>query len=61
VNPVARCEAMAMYDRININDTEQRTVTDNRNGHFRLPLRNYTVTLNAQMIVERGVLEGELA
>jgi 2,5-dihydroxypyridine 5,6-dioxygenase len=61
VNPVARCEAMAMYDRIDINGTEQRAFAGNLAGHFDLPLRNCTVFLDARVIVERGVLQGELA
>jgi 2,5-dihydroxypyridine 5,6-dioxygenase len=52
---------MAMYDRIDINGTEQRAFAGNSAGHFDLPLRNCTVTLDARVIVERGVLQGELA
>ena len=61
MNPAARCEAMVIYDRGDINGTEQRAFSSNSAGHFLLPLRNCTMTLDARVIVVRGVLEGELA
>ncbi len=74
MNPAARWDAMVMYDRRDINGTEQRAFAGNflystganevakryTAGHFDLPLRNCTISLDNQVIVERGTLQGEL-
>lgn len=75
MNHGARWEAMAMYDRNDFNGTELRAFAGNvvystganevagrhTLGHFDLPLRNCTVSLDGTVIVERGILQGELA
>ncbi len=75
MNPRARWDAMAMYDKRDFNGTELRAFAGNflystganetagRNtlGHFDLPLRNCTIRLDNRIVVERGVLQGELA
>ena len=75
MNPKARWDALTMYDRFHQNGTEQRAFAGNflystganevagrqTLGHFDLPLRNCTVTLDAQVVVERGRLQGALA
>ena len=75
MNPAARWDAMTMYDRRDVNGTEQRAYAGNflystganevakryTAGHFDLPLRHCTVSLDGQVIVERGVLQGDLA
>jgi len=75
MNPAARWDAMAMYDRAQQNGTEQRAFGGNflystganehakryTLGHFDLPLRNCTVSLDGTVVVDCGVLQGELA
>ncbi|MBI3709695.1 MAG: peptidase M29 [Proteobacteria bacterium] len=75
MNPKARWDALTMYDRGDINGTELRAFAGNflfstganqfvdryTLGHFDLPMRNCTVTLDNQMVVERGRLVGALA
>jgi 2,5-dihydroxypyridine 5,6-dioxygenase len=75
MNPNARWGALVMYDRRDVNGTEQRAFAGNflystganevagrhTLGHYDLPLRNCTVRLDERTIVERGVLQGELA
>jgi 2,5-dihydroxypyridine 5,6-dioxygenase len=75
MNPAARWDAMTMYDRAQQNGTEQRAFAGNflystganeragryTLGHFDLPLRNCTVALDGTVVVDRGVLQGELA
>ncbi|MCI0548889.1 MAG: peptidase M29 [Candidatus Rokubacteria bacterium] len=75
MNPGARWEAMAMYDRRDFNGTELRAFAGNflystganevagrrTLGHFDLPFRNCTVALDGTVVVDRGVLQGELA
>lgn len=74
MNPRARWDAMVMYDKQDINGTELRVFAGNflfstganehagrfTKGHFDLPMRNCTVALDDEVIVERGVLQGEL-
>ena len=74
MNPRARWDAMAMYDKRDFNGTELRAFAGNflystganetagrhTLGHFDLPLRNCTIRLDNRVIVERGVLQGEL-
>lgn len=75
MNQAARWDAMVMYDRGDMNGTEQRAFAGNflfstgsnqfanryTLGHFDLPMRNCTITLDGAVIVERGRLAGELA
>jgi 2,5-dihydroxypyridine 5,6-dioxygenase len=74
MNPSARWDALAMYDRGDVNGTEQRAFAGNflystganehagrhTLGHFDLPLRNCTIALDGREIVKDGVLQGEL-
>ena len=75
MNPRARWDAMTMYDRGDVNGTEQRAFAGNflystganevagrhTLGHFDLPMAGCTVTLDGRVIVDRGKLQGELA
>lgn len=75
MNPAARWEALAMYDKRDTNGTELRAFAGNflystganetagrhTLGHFDLPLRGCTIKLDDRLIVDRGVLEGDLA
>jgi len=75
VNPRARWEGLAMYDRRDVNGTEQRAFAGNflystganevagrhTLGHFDLPLRHCTIRLDGTAIVEDGRLAGALA
>jgi len=74
MNPRARWDAMAFYDKNDFNGTELRAFAGNflystganevagrhTLGHFDLPLRNCTVTLDDQVIVREGQLQGDL-
>lgn len=74
MNPGARWDALAMYDKRDINGTELRAFAGNflfstganeaanrfTLGHFDLPLRNCTVTLDDVVAVEKGSLRGDL-
>ena len=75
MNPAARWESMALYDKTDFNGTELRAFAGNflystganevagrhTLGHFDLPLRHCTVSLDGQTVVDRGVLQGDLA
>jgi 2,5-dihydroxypyridine 5,6-dioxygenase len=75
MNPRARWDALVMYDRRDVNGTEQRAFAGNflystganevagryTLGHFDLPLRNCTIALDGKPVVEAGRLAGELA
>ncbi len=75
MNPRARWDAMAFYDKNDFNGTELRAFAGNflystganevagrhTLGHFDLPLRRCTVLLDDQIIVQDGQLQGELA
>ncbi len=75
MNPQARWDAMAFYDKNDFNGTELRAFAGNflystganevagrhTLGHFDLPLRGCTVMLDDQMVVDAGRLLGELA
>jgi 2,5-dihydroxypyridine 5,6-dioxygenase len=75
MNPRARWEALAMYDQRDSNGTEQRAFAGNflystganevagrhTLGHFDLPLRHCSVTLDGRPVVKDGVLQGDLA
>ena len=74
MNPRARWDALAMYDRRDVNGTEQRAYAGNllystganevagrhTLGHYDLPLRRCTIRLDGRTIVEEGKLVGEL-
>lgn len=75
MNQAARWDAMTMYDRNDFNGTELRAFAGNflystganevagrhTLGHFDLPLRRCTVALDGTVIVDDGVLQGDLA
>ena len=75
MNPKARWDAMAFYDKKDFNGTELRAFAGNflystganevagrhTLGHFDLPLRNCTVVLDGQVVLDAGRLLGELA
>lgn len=75
MNRGARWEAMTMYDKRDCNGTEQRAFAGNflystganevagrhTLGHYDLPLRHCTVTLDGKPVVTNGVLQGDLA
>jgi 2,5-dihydroxypyridine 5,6-dioxygenase len=70
MNPRARWEALALYDRRDVNGTEQRAFAGNflystganevagrhTLGHFDLPLRRCTVALDGNVVVREGKL-----
>ena len=70
LNPRARWDALAMYDKRDMNGTEQRAFAGNflystganeiagrfTAGHFDLPVRHCTVRLDGQAVVENGKL-----
>ena len=70
MNPAARWDALTMYDRTQLNGTELRAFAGNflystganetagrhTLGHFDLPMRNCTVTLDGTTVVEGGRL-----
>ncbi len=69
LNPAARYEAMTMYDRNDTNGTELRAVAGNflystganefagrfTRGHFDLPVMACTITLDDQVVVDKGI------
>ncbi len=75
MNTAARWEALAMWDKSQINGTELRAFAGNAlvstganetagrfcRGHFDLPLRNCTVALDGEIVVDTGVLRDDLA
>ena len=75
MNPQARWDSMQFYDKCDFNGTELRAFAGNflystganevagrhTLGHFDLPLRNCTVFLDGELIVDSGVLQGDLA
>ena len=74
MNPAARWDALAMYDKGEINGTELRAFAGNflystganpsadrhTLGHFDLPVRNCTIELDGRAIAVDGVLQGNL-
>ena len=74
MNPAARWDALAMYDKCDINGTEFRSFSGNflystganevakrhTLGHFDLPLRNCTIELDDNVVVRDGKLQGDL-
>ena len=75
MNPAARWDALVMYDKGQMNGTEQRAFAGNflfstgsnhfadrfTLGHFDIPMRNCTITLDNETIVEAGTLLPPLA
>jgi len=75
MNPAARWDSLAMYDKRDINGTELRAFAGNflystganeaakryTAGHFDLPMRNCTIRLDDTVIVDGGLLQGDLA
>ncbi len=75
MNPLARYEALSMYDQRETNGTELRAFAGNflystganefadrfTLGHFDLPLRGCTITVDGLTVVRDGQLQGELA
>jgi len=73
MNPKARYEALAMYDKRDTNGTELRAFAGNflfstganesagryTEGHFDLPVRNCTIHLDDYCVIERGQLQGD--
>lgn len=74
MNPRARYEALTMYDMRDTNGTEIRAFAGNflfstganefagryTEGHFDIPVRNCTITLDGEPVVVEGELVGEL-
>ena len=74
MNPGARWEALAMWDKGDLNGTELRAFAGNVvystganetagrfcRGHFDLPMRNCTVTLDGEAVVDKGRLRADL-
>jgi len=75
MNPGARWDSMAMYDKSQTNGTELRAFGGNflystganevagrhTLGHFDLPMAGCTISLDGTDVVTAGVLQGELA
>jgi 2,5-dihydroxypyridine 5,6-dioxygenase len=75
MNSVARWEALAFYDKRDFNGTELRAFAGNflystganetagrhTLGHFDLPMRGCTVTLDGRAVVRNGVLQAPLS
>jgi 2,5-dihydroxypyridine 5,6-dioxygenase len=75
MNPAARWEALQFYDKRDTNGTELRAFAGNflystganehagrhTLGHFDLPMRNCTIRLDGDLIVDAGRLVGDLA
>ncbi len=75
MNPSARWESMALYDKRDVQATEFRAWAGNflwstgsnqyagrfTLGHFDLPMRGCTITLDDVPVVINGKLQGELA
>ena len=75
MNPAARWDSLAMYDKSQLNGTELRAFAGNflystganevagrhTLGHFDLPMRGCTVELDGTAVVVEGVLQGDLA
>lgn len=74
MNPLARWEALTAYDKRDTNGVEQRAFAGNflfstganetarrfTLGHFDLPMRNCTVSVDDLCVVRDGQLQGEL-
>ena len=74
MNPAARWESLAMWDKSALNGTELRAFAGNVvfstganevagrfcRGHFDLPMRHCTVALDGDVVVDAGVLRDDL-
>ncbi|MGH1491569.1 MAG: peptidase M29 [Acidimicrobiales bacterium] len=74
MNPAARWDSLTMYDKNQVNGTELRAFAGNflystganevagrhTLGHFDLPMRGCTVSLDGQAVVVDGKLQGDL-
>lgn len=74
MNPAARWDAMTFYDRRDFNGTELRAFAGNflystganevagrhTLGHFDLPIRHCTITLDERVVVDQGSLQEAL-
>lgn len=72
LNRAARYEALSMYDKNDINGTEIRAYAGNflfstganefagrfTEGHFDIPVRGCTITLDGEVVVDRGSVTG---
>ncbi len=72
LKPRAQCESLVFYDRGDIHCTEFRAFAGNflfstgsnqeagrfTQGHFDLPLRNCSISLDGLEVVDRGMLSG---
>lgn len=75
MNPRARWVSGALYDKRDMQAVEFRAFAGNflwstganqyagrfTEGHFDLPMRNCTIALDGQVVVDKGVLQGALA
>ena len=75
MNERARWDSMIMYDKADFNGTELRAFAGNflfstganeqagrfTKGHFDFPMRNCTISLDGEVVVERGVLQGDMS
>jgi 2,5-dihydroxypyridine 5,6-dioxygenase len=75
MNPLARWDALVMYDKGEVNGTEQRAYAGNflystganpsaqrhTLGHFDLPVRGCSITLDEAVVAVDGILQGPLA
>ena len=75
MNRHARWDYLELYDKAQINGTEARAFAGNflfstganenagryTAGHFDLPMRNCTIALDGQVVVDSGALQGDLA
>lgn len=73
--PAARWDSMIMYDKRDHNGTELRAFAGNflfstganpaanrfTDCHFDYPMRNCTIRLDGKVVVDKGVLQGELS
>ncbi|OSZ45875.1 peptidase M29 [Alcaligenes faecalis] len=73
--PAARWDSLVMYDKRDTNGTELRAFAGNflistganpaagrfTDCHFDYPMRNCTISLDGQVVVREGVLQGNLA
>lgn len=71
----ARWESLVMYDKGDVNGTEQRAFAGNflystganpragrhTLGHYDLPVRGCNISLDGELVVAEGVLQGDLA
>lgn len=74
MNPQARWDSLAMYDKRDTNGTELRAFAGNflfSTGanevarrftpcHFDIPMRNCTIELDQKIVVDAGILQGDL-